>query len=491
MIDKLEIIDVATAQSLRPDVVEKDYALGWVLAGIGQHPELRESWIFKGGTCLKKCFFETYRFSEDLDFTLLDESHLNNEFLGNVFDEISEWIYDTCGLELPNSLHKFDLFTNPRGHSACQGKVAYRGPISPQSERQLPRVKLDLSADERLVLPPHRLQIYHPYSDVPDTGIEVLSYAYEEAFGEKVRALGERTRPRDLYDVVNLFRNEDARPAAAVLLDVLKQKCAYKQISIPDMKAIAPHKPDLEGAWQPMLGHQLPALPNLENFWSALPDFFEWLVGGTVPLAPQAYRLSAGETILRERTLSLPVGLSSQSHIEIIRFAATNRLCVDIDYDPLNGRRGVRRVEPYSLRRTSEGEIILHIEKTGANEHRTYRVDRIRGVEVTNETFVPRHRIELSPDQSLRIPDSSRPTSVPSRQSAFSRPRVVRSNPLGGWVTSRRGSPALSGPTYVFECTSCGKKFRRKAHDSSLKAHKDKSGYPCYGRIGVLVDTKY
>ena len=116
-------------------------------------------------------------------------------------------------------------------------------------------------------------------------------------------------------------------------------------------------------------------------------------MGGTVPLAPQAYRLAAGERILRERTLSLPVELSSQSHIEIIRFAAVNRLCVDIDYDPPGGRRGVRRVEPYSLRRTSEGEIIVHIEKAGANEHRAYRVDRIRGVEATNETFVPRHQI--------------------------------------------------------------------------------------------------
>ncbi len=174
MINKREVIDVATVQSLRPDVVEKDYALGWVLAGINQHPELRESWVFKGGTCLKKCFFETYRFSDHLDFTLLDANHLNSDFLGTVFAEISEWIYDACGLELPHSRHKFDLFTNPRGHPACQGKVAYRGPISPKAERQLPRIKLDLSADERLVLPPQRLQIYHPYSDLPDTGMAVL-----------------------------------------------------------------------------------------------------------------------------------------------------------------------------------------------------------------------------------------------------------------------------------------------------------------------------
>jgi predicted nucleotidyltransferase component of viral defense system len=51
-------------------VVEKDYVLGWILAGMYGHEELAESWVFKGGTCLKKCYFETYRFSEDLDFTL-------------------------------------------------------------------------------------------------------------------------------------------------------------------------------------------------------------------------------------------------------------------------------------------------------------------------------------------------------------------------------------------------------------------------------------
>lgn len=77
MIDKREIIDAATAFSLNPHITEKDYILGWILWGIYGHDTLAESWIFKGGTCLKKCFFETYRFSEDLDFTLTDSSHIN------------------------------------------------------------------------------------------------------------------------------------------------------------------------------------------------------------------------------------------------------------------------------------------------------------------------------------------------------------------------------------------------------------------------------
>ena len=54
---------------LTEDVVEKDYVLGWLLWGIGSDENLGPTWIFKGGTCLKKCFMETYRFSEDLDFS--------------------------------------------------------------------------------------------------------------------------------------------------------------------------------------------------------------------------------------------------------------------------------------------------------------------------------------------------------------------------------------------------------------------------------------
>nr|WP_276325621.1 nucleotidyl transferase AbiEii/AbiGii toxin family protein [Mesorhizobium ciceri] len=79
------------------------------------HPELADKWVFKGGTCLKKCYFETYRFSEDLDFTLLDPTHLDEAFLKRVFGEISAWIYEHTGLEFPANLQDFEMLTNPRG----------------------------------------------------------------------------------------------------------------------------------------------------------------------------------------------------------------------------------------------------------------------------------------------------------------------------------------------------------------------------------------
>jgi len=166
MITKAELLEIAGKIGLRSDVVEKDYALGWALAGIYAHEELRDSWVFKGGTCLKKCYFETYRFSEDLDFTISDAAHLDSDFLARVFGEIGEWIYEQSGLEMPEDGHEFELFDNPRGSRVCQGKLSYKGPVSPNvALRRWPRIKLDLTADEKLVLPPERVRIFHPYID--------------------------------------------------------------------------------------------------------------------------------------------------------------------------------------------------------------------------------------------------------------------------------------------------------------------------------------
>lgn len=51
------------------EVLERDYVLSWILAGISRHERLCETLVFKGGTALKKCYFGDYRFSEDLDFS--------------------------------------------------------------------------------------------------------------------------------------------------------------------------------------------------------------------------------------------------------------------------------------------------------------------------------------------------------------------------------------------------------------------------------------
>ncbi len=479
MIGKREVLDMAVSTGLNPHIIEKDYALGWALAGIFAHEALAPAWVFKGGTCLKKCYFETYRFSEDLDFTLLDESHLDGAFLARCFAEIADWIYEQSGLEFPADSQDFDIYENPRGKLSCQGKLSYRGPVSP---RPLPRIKLDLTADERVVLAPVRVPIFHPYSDAPEGGIAVQAYAYEEAFAEKVRALAERTRPRDLYDVVNLYRNVEARPAAAVMRDVLEQKCAFKGIAVPQNGRLDGHRTDLEAAWRGMLAHQLPALPPAESFWQALPEFFAWLEGA-VPETPASYALSAGEALIRERTLRLPLRSVAHSHLEITRFAAANRLCVALEY-----QNSTRTIEPYSLRRTQDNNFVLHAWNVEKNEHRSYRVDRIQGARITDHTFTPRYAVELTPSGPLPVRETERQSSsgFGSWSGSPTRP-IARS--AGPARPRRTGRPSL-GPTYVYQCGMCGKKLSKKTMSGVLRKHKAPGGYPCSGRTGFFVNTR-
>lgn len=68
MIDPHDIQELAAQHSLRPTVVEKDYVLGWLLAGIAQDAEISQTWVLKGGTCLKKIYFETFRFAQLSDY---------------------------------------------------------------------------------------------------------------------------------------------------------------------------------------------------------------------------------------------------------------------------------------------------------------------------------------------------------------------------------------------------------------------------------------
>lgn len=69
MIREAEVRRTAAAKKIDPMVIDLDYSLGWILLGMKNiSPDLL-GLIFKGGTCLRKCYFQDYRFSEDLDFT--------------------------------------------------------------------------------------------------------------------------------------------------------------------------------------------------------------------------------------------------------------------------------------------------------------------------------------------------------------------------------------------------------------------------------------
>lgn len=281
MIEKKEIIAMAARLAVNPDILEKDYVLSWMLWGINHHDHMKDTWLFKGGTSLHKCFFETYRFSEDLDFTLTDPLQLSAPYLKENFSVICEKIYEETGIVFYKELFSFKTRPNIKGNVSVEGKIYYNGPLERRKAKiqQVAVIKLDLTSDELVVLKPTRKKVYHPYSDEPKDGIFATCYALEEVVAEKIRALGERLRPRDVYDVVNFYKNRDVIAHVNLVNSVLAKKCAYKKIGVPTLESIKKHEKleELASEWKNMLAHQLPSLPPLELFLDDIEPFFKWL----------------------------------------------------------------------------------------------------------------------------------------------------------------------------------------------------------------------
>src|SRR5262249_47387901 len=149
----------------------------------------------------------------------------------------------------------------------------------------------------KVVRPTVLRNIVHSYPDALPPPASVRCYAFEEVFAEKIRAMGERGRPRDLYDIVNLYRRDDLRSAPAIVQTALKDKCTTKGVPVPTLASIseAAAQVQLEAEWRDMLGHQLPALPPLADFWSELPNLFDWLNGSKLPPELQAVPAQGAE----------------------------------------------------------------------------------------------------------------------------------------------------------------------------------------------------
>ena len=277
MIGKQEILTIAQNMSLEPSTIEKDYVIGWLLRGIYQHKKIQNLWIFKGGTSIKKCYLNDYRFSEDLDFSLLSSQQENSFDLKKILSEISDWVYEQSGIEVPHSRIEVEVYKNPHGWEAIQAKLTYNGPL--RRKTNFPRVKLDLTLHEKIVLVPEGRPIYHHYSDQPQDDIQAKCYPFEELFAEKIRALAERTRPRDIYDVIHLYKLREKIKSKKLLLQVLEEKCQFKGIPLPSLQNIKLRLniSNLNSEWKNMLAHQLPQLASFEESRAFIPTVFDWL----------------------------------------------------------------------------------------------------------------------------------------------------------------------------------------------------------------------
>ncbi len=190
MIRPGEVQQKANAAGVRDQQIEKDYILSWILFGISNHEHLSQSIVFKGGTVLKKAYFEDYRFSEDLDFTLV-QSEISDEQIFLWYREVFEFIKDEANIPL-------DIIDdNKHEDGGINFFISYIGPLGGQGHNK--KVKVDISRSEQLVFEPKVNNIFVDYSDLNKH--QLLCYPLEEILVEKMRSVMQRMQARDLYDI--------------------------------------------------------------------------------------------------------------------------------------------------------------------------------------------------------------------------------------------------------------------------------------------------
>lgn len=248
MISLNELKRIAAKKKIALGVVEKDYALTWVLYGLSK-TEFKKDFIFKGGTALRKIYFPDWRYSEDLDFTLVKK--FSNDNLRKVIDKINYHLSEEAGIAINiKSLH-----SNPE---YAQIKIQFLGPLNTKNT-----VKFDLSFNEPIILTPASKQVLSEYSDKEKCSL--LVYPLEEIMAEKIRSILQRAKTRDYYDVWKMLKLYHKKIKMDILQDVLIKKCQLKKLDFNKDHLFSSDRIHPAGKhWEKSLAHQIDNLPKFE-----------------------------------------------------------------------------------------------------------------------------------------------------------------------------------------------------------------------------------
>ena len=262
MISKNEINRIATAKRIRTSTIDKDWVLGHFIDAIFSISECRENLIFKGGTCLKKCRFPDYRFSEDLDFTAkYDTFVFDRPMLENIVRLVTNRTEIPLHIQSLESLHFNSLLTGYSAHIAYWGADHRKDQQPPEPARWLSSIKIEIILYEKMMFEAEKGRVLHPYSDtLSENAADIPIYSIHEVLAEKLRALIQRsyTAPRDYYDIWYLSQHVKDIDWRQVM-QAFYAKAEYKGLSFTGVEQIINPSTDkiLKSAWKNSLEHQI------------------------------------------------------------------------------------------------------------------------------------------------------------------------------------------------------------------------------------------
>jgi len=260
MISEAELRRVTARWQVDPMVANLDYSLGWFLAAFFSTDEVAGRLRLKGGTCLRKCYFADYRFSEDLDFTAA--TFVAPDVLMMWVEQARYWAIEHDGPDFAAAPARLEIVEDEYGSESYQVRLYFQGPLrwggAPQA------IRLDVTRDERLLLPAVPRHLIHPYSDAVELeSVELPCYALGEILAEKLRAVGAQRRfavSRDLYEV-------------AEIVPLLPDKFAARGVAMDrlDVDHVLNRRAEFQADWERRLHYLVPVRQGMafESAWQS------------------------------------------------------------------------------------------------------------------------------------------------------------------------------------------------------------------------------
>ena len=288
MILQKDIVTIAEDAGVAKTVIDKDWVLGHFIAALFSIPEITENLVFKGGTCLRKCWFPDYRFSEDLDFTSISKDF---EFTEQHLQKTCHNVTSHTGIPTHIVSLKPIVFQDKKvGYEAIVkywGADHSKNEAPPTPDRWQTKIKIEVILFEKMMFKPVEKELFHPYPDKLLPIESIPCYRIEEVLSEKIRALVQRsyTAPRDYYDIWYLSNNIPDLDWKNII-SAFHEKMKYKNLEFTGIDQLINPKSErvVKLAWKNSLEHQIKAenLPSFEVIKNDLETLFNKNFGNVI-----------------------------------------------------------------------------------------------------------------------------------------------------------------------------------------------------------------
>ena len=477
MIKKGEIDKKAQEYKIHTSNIQRDYLFGWFLHYVFTQSKLKDILFLKGGNALRKAYFIQTRFSTDLDFgTPYDIDPL---LLMQEIKNACQYIHRKSGIQFVEDRNvveeKFSKCNEPRWQ-VFEVRIYFKDFYGNADHITL-KISLDVTRFDKNYLPIQNKELLHPYSDSMKVNSIIRCMKLEEILATKLKCMLQRENASDLFDFIyGIYLNKEIPLDKNEIRSVFLKKTIFE--SNPSMaKNILLKLPlhYLKAKWSKTIIYTQKKLINVDD---AISNFTNEINGSFSDVPDNSYNDS------------LYFGPDLRN--KILQAGRTLTLLRIIYND------AERIIEPYSLRflERSDGtarEYLYVWDRVGSKNNpgiKMFLPDKITLLENTKDVFSPRENQEVELCRAGEYPENKYLYDKEKKEARELEKYYRSTRKKSSRIRKVASGVSSFGPKYIYQCSSCGKRFYRKTQNSTARQHKSKNGFMCYG-YGVYVGMKY